>query len=248
MWLAVAISTFIGIILIVIGAGSLSDPVVVLGIVLLITALASFLTTGDRIRRHDYVGARGPLIAWGIIAIILSALIGALLFNMGGVFLFLCFGELLSGILLIVAHAQVIPPQPQPAGAAQAQQARQPSGQSRTQLKVDTELVGIASLQCKEGEDRGNAFRLGKGRAALGRGEGNDIRLNDPTISRTHAEISYDGKNFTINDLGSLNGTYVDGTAVPTGQPRMLRDGAQVKLGNEVFVFSAGQKTELVES
>lgn len=246
MWFAVGLTALVGIVLILVGSGSVSNPVVVLGIILLISSLASFLTTVERIRRRDYVGARGPLMVWGVIAIILSALIGALLFNMGGGFLFLSFGELLAGILFIVAHSQVLPPQP--IGAVQTQQPRQFSEQPKTQLKADTQLLGIASLQCKEGADQGSMFRLGKGRATIGRGEGNDIRLNDPTVSRTHAEISYDGKDFTINDLGSLNATYVDGTAVPTGQPRSLRDGAQVKLGNELFVFSAGQKTQLIES
>ncbi len=245
---AVALNAIIGIVLIFVGSGVLSDPIVIVGIVLLLVALASFLTTAERVRRREYSGARGPLMAWGIIAIVFSALIGALLFSMGGGFLFLSFGELLAGILFIVSHSQMIPPPPQPTGLPSQQQPRPYGDQSRTQLKSETQLVGIASLQCKDGTDQGSTFRLGKGRVTLGRGEGNDIRLNDPTISRTHAEITYDGNDFTINDLGSMNATYVDGTAVPIGQPRRLRDGAQVKLGSELFTFSAGQKTQLVES
>jgi len=73
------------------------------------------------------------------------------------------------------------------------------------------------------------------------------VKLDDKTVSRTHAEITYDGKSFAISDLGSSNGTYVDGTAVPAGQPRKLRDGAQVKLGEEMFLFSTEEKTQLVD-
>lgn len=244
-WIAVILTALIGIILIVLGAGSATNPTLVIGIILLIVALASYLTTADRIRHRDYRAARTPLMLWGIVAIVFAALIGAVLMNLGGIFLFLSFGELLAGILFIVAHSGLHPPMvtQQPA----VSYAERGSGQARTELKSETELIGVASLQCKDGADAGSTFKLGRGRSTIGRDEGSDIRLNDPTVSRTHAEIFYDGKQFTINDLGSLNGTYVDGTAVARGVPRKLRDGAQVKLGSEVLIFTAGQSTQLAQ-
>jgi hypothetical protein len=244
---AVALTAVVGIVLMIIGAGVFSDPMIIVGIVLLFVALASFLTTAERIRHKEYSGARGPLMAWGIVAIVFSALVGALLFNMGGGLFFLSFGQLLAGILFFLSHSQMIPPSAEAGGIQRQPSARPRADQPRTELTSDTTLIGIASLQCKNGTDRGSTFRLGKGRATVGRGEGNDVNLEDLTVSRTHAEITYDGKNFAINDLGSSNGTYVDGTAVPAGQPRKLRDGAQVKLGEETFLFSTEEKTQLVD-
>lgn len=221
------------------------------GIILLFVALAAFLTTSERIRQQDYSGSRTPLMAWGILAFVLAAVIGYLGLYIGGGILVMSFGELLAGILFFLSHSQMIPPPSQPPEVRRehlerVERVERRVDQARTEVAADTTLLGIASLQCKNGADRGSTFRLGKGRATIGRGEGNDVKLEDTTVSRTHAEITYDGRSFAINDLGSSNGTYVDGTAVPTGQPRKLREGAQIKLGEELFLFSTEEKTQLV--
>lgn len=57
-------------------------------------------------------------------------------------------------------------------------------------------------------------FPLIKGSLVLGRGQDADIRLEDDLVSRRHCEISFDGTNVTVTDLGSTNGTFVDGCQV----------------------------------
>lgn len=55
---------------------------------------------------------------------------------------------------------------------------------------------------------------LEKGTIILGRGQGADIRFDDELVSRRHCALSFDGQNVTVEDLGSTNGTFVDGNFV----------------------------------
>lgn len=55
---------------------------------------------------------------------------------------------------------------------------------------------------------------LEMGSAVLGRGQDADIRLEDELVSRRHCTLSFDGKFVTVKDLGSTNGTFVDGQPI----------------------------------
>ncbi|MCQ2063011.1 MAG: GGDEF domain-containing protein [Fibrobacter sp.] len=57
---------------------------------------------------------------------------------------------------------------------------------------------------------------LEQGCAVLGRGQDADIKFDDELVSRRHCSLNFDGKNVTVTDLGSTNGTYVDGQPVQT--------------------------------
>ena len=62
----------------------------------------------------------------------------------------------------------------------------------------------------------------------IGRGHTADVVLADATISRAHAAIVYDGEAFYVQDLGSTNGTRVNGKRSPRA---VLTDGDEVRLG-----------------
>lgn len=86
------------------------------------------------------------------------------------------------------------------------------------------------------------AFRLlTDRRLRIGRERGNDIVLRDARVSRTHAEISFERGFFVIRDLGSSNGTYVNGREVKVAP---LTEGSEVRIGSSVGRFSE----ELTES
>lgn len=70
----------------------------------------------------------------------------------------------------------------------------------------------------------------------LGRGTDVDIRIDDPGVSRHHAEILL-GREVVLRDLNSTNGTYVDGVQV--GEV-VLRDDAVVQIGGTRLTFKAG--------
>ena len=55
---------------------------------------------------------------------------------------------------------------------------------------------------------------LETGTVILGRGQDAGIRLDDELVSRKHCSITFDGKSVIVKDLGSTNGTYVDGQPV----------------------------------
>ena len=62
----------------------------------------------------------------------------------------------------------------------------------------------------------------------IGRGRGADVVIAEPTMSRAHAAIGYDGERFFVQDLGSTNGTRVNGTRE---QKMPLKSGDDIQLG-----------------
>ena len=62
----------------------------------------------------------------------------------------------------------------------------------------------------------------------IGRGRGADIVISEPTMSRSHAAIGYDGEGFFVQDLGSTNGTRVNGKRA---QKTPIKSGDDVQLG-----------------
>lgn len=69
---------------------------------------------------------------------------------------------------------------------------------------------------------------------SLGRGLGNDVILEDTRVSRHHAQLRYRQRRFWVTDLGSTNGTFVNGERV---NESALRDGDVVSLGGLELTF-----------
>jgi hypothetical protein len=80
----------------------------------------------------------------------------------------------------------------------------------------------------------GSAYDLSEG-ALLGRGDGADIRLEDAFASTRHARLVPQGDVIVLEDLGSTNGTYLNGE--PLRGPQPLHVGDQIKIGDSEFVF-----------
>jgi pSer/pThr/pTyr-binding forkhead associated (FHA) protein len=76
---------------------------------------------------------------------------------------------------------------------------------------------------------------LDKRRSVLGRSRDADVRIEDPNISRRHAEIVQEGSAYWLVDLGSTNGTEVDGKRV---QRARLDDGSRFTVGETTVTFS----------
>lgn len=82
----------------------------------------------------------------------------------------------------------------------------------------------------------GKSYQLIKSRTRIGRGVGVDIAVEDPGVSRSHAEIVLGNPPF-VRDLGSTNGTAVDGRKVAESP---LHDGAQITIGNTTMTYRSG--------
>ena len=80
-------------------------------------------------------------------------------------------------------------------------------------------------------------FPLTASVVTIGRGSDAGIRIDDPGISRHHAEIRYSASGFSIIDLASTNGTLVAGERI--GE-RALADGDEIRMGSTLMVFRSG--------
>lgn len=79
-------------------------------------------------------------------------------------------------------------------------------------------------------------FPLDRDRTTMGRDEANDVALRDDRlVSQVHAVIESYGGSFTVRDLGSSNGTFVNGQAI-VGE-RVLRPGDEIRLGRTQVLF-----------
>lgn len=92
----------------------------------------------------------------------------------------------------------------------------------------------IASFVVKKGPNVGERFNLTKNKITLGREPESDIFLNDVTVSRKHAVITYEPPRFFITDEGSLNGTYVNRERVGK---TILNSNDEIQIGKFILIF-----------
>lgn len=92
-------------------------------------------------------------------------------------------------------------------------------------------------LKIAEGKDAGKEFEFDQDSVLIGRTPECDVVLYDAGVSRKHCRIFSDGSRFVIEDMGSSNGTKLNGFAITRKEE--LNDGDQLTLGPVVFVFGA---------
>jgi pSer/pThr/pTyr-binding forkhead associated (FHA) protein len=80
----------------------------------------------------------------------------------------------------------------------------------------------------------GRQFAVAIGSTVIGRGEGAQVRLADVGISRQHARLDYDGSRMVLTDLGSTNGTTVNGNRITAAA---LQHGDVIQLGTTTLTF-----------
>ena len=94
-----------------------------------------------------------------------------------------------------------------------------------------------ASLEIVRGSFAGACFQIERAVCSIGRGEENDVRIRDDTVSTTHATLLRKGDAWYVVDLRSMNGTFVEGSRV-AGE-RELHPGARLRVGAVELVFRA---------
>ena len=78
---------------------------------------------------------------------------------------------------------------------------------------------------------------LGTSRVTIGRARDNGLVVSDPTVSSHHAEIHPDGQGYNIVDLGSTNGTFVNGQRIAKNIPLLLHAGDAIRAGDFTFTY-----------
>jgi hypothetical protein len=100
---------------------------------------------------------------------------------------------------------------------------------------------GSALLVVRRGPNAGSRFLLDKELTTAGRHPESDIFLDDVTVSRRHAEFRREGAGFTVSDVGSLNGTYVNRDRIDSVE---LVSGDEVQIGKFRLVYLSGRAPE----
>ncbi len=99
---------------------------------------------------------------------------------------------------------------------------------------VDALAPGSALLVVKRGPNAGSRFLLDQEVTTAGRHPDSDIFLDDVTVSRRHAEFRREGSGYTVHDVGSLNGTYVNREPIDAAP---LSGGDEVQIGKFRLVY-----------
>ncbi len=85
-----------------------------------------------------------------------------------------------------------------------------------------------AAIRVMAGFYEGLEVPIDRDRVVIGRGKGADVMIAEPTMSRAHAAVGCEGLSFFVQDLGSTNGTLVNGGRF---ERTVLRDGDEIQLG-----------------
>lgn len=138
--------------------------------------------------------------------------------------------------------------QPTKPGTDATQVFRMPSADSTIPDLMGGAMQVKPSITIVKGPMAGENFELDESTITLGRDPKNSVFLNDMTVSRHHARIELAALSSgfaTIEDLGSLNGTWVDGAIVNRA---VLKDGSTIQIGTFRMVFHTNRRTMRVKT
>ncbi|MGB8951228.1 MAG: FHA domain-containing protein [Candidatus Aminicenantales bacterium] len=96
------------------------------------------------------------------------------------------------------------------------------------------EIKALAWLIATDGPMRATTYQIIKGKTTVGNTLSCDIQFQDEYVSSQHASFHFDKGRYTLTDLDSANGTYVNGKRVTK---RGLEDGDRIKIGETTYVF-----------
>jgi hypothetical protein len=115
----------------------------------------------------------------------------------------------------------------EPPGPGRARQAR---AMPDLRAGVEPRLEVVAAM----GHEPGTSFDLGEG-ATMGRSDSAEIRVDDPFASSAHARIYPRGEFMYLEDMGSTNGTYLNGRQVKTAERLKLAD--VIRIGDSEYRY-----------
>ncbi|MCH3968334.1 MAG: FHA domain-containing protein [Atopobiaceae bacterium] len=120
---------------------------------------------------------------------------------------------------------------------------RMPPTDATTPDLLGRESLAHPTLSVIKGPQTGVTFTLETPQITIGRDPRNDVFLNDMTVSRHHARIDFVDGTAEVSDLGSLNGTWVDGAIINRAP---LADGSTLQVGSFRMVFHTTRGTEKI--
>jgi len=123
---------------------------------------------------------------------------------------------------------------------------RDPYPEDKTSRIAAKPTLRVWSLELVvvDGPGRGATASVTTGGARVGAAPGNDLTIADPTVSRVHCELTQRGDALVLRDLGSTNGTWVEGVRLRDGD---VPPGAIVRVGSSAFRVDVGEEPAFVE-
>ena len=113
----------------------------------------------------------------------------------------------------------------------------EPAAEEALTVSIGDLPEGLGLVVVKRGPNAGSKFVLDKDLTTVGRHPDRDIFLDDITVSRRHAEFVRAGGRYSVRDVGSLNGTYVNRERADSAS---LTHGDEVQVGKFKLVFFSG--------
>ena len=104
-------------------------------------------------------------------------------------------------------------------------------------VEIPESAEELAVFVVKRGPKAGSRYGLDTDVVTIGRHPDSAIFLDDITVSRRHAEVHRSGVEFSVTDVGSLNGTYVNRQRI---ESTVLADGDELQVGKFKLVFLRG--------
>ncbi len=95
------------------------------------------------------------------------------------------------------------------------------------------------TLTMRQGPTPGKRFVLSQNTISIGRLEDNDVVIDEQQISRRHASLTWEKGRFVLRDLGSANGTFLNGVQITA--PQELRDGDVIGLSEILLAFRSSE-------
>jgi pSer/pThr/pTyr-binding forkhead associated (FHA) protein len=86
-------------------------------------------------------------------------------------------------------------------------------------------------------------FLIGQGKLVIGRSPESDIKIDNPAISRKHALVEYTGDGYVVQDLGSSNGSYLNGQRIT--EPSTLKPGDVIGIAKFELQFQDDARSEI---
>ena len=99
-------------------------------------------------------------------------------------------------------------------------------------------MAGFPKIMMIEGPDPGKETDLAALSFRIGRDADSDLVIRSPAVSRRHARIFHEYDLYRIEDLGSSNGTFINGQRLMPKEVRALRHGDELRLGRLVMMVS----------
>jgi eukaryotic-like serine/threonine-protein kinase len=96
----------------------------------------------------------------------------------------------------------------------------------------------LARFLLQNGHMAGRSFRFHQDMTTIGRTNGNDLIINEKTVSRRHARLWCDNGRWYVADMQSANGTFINNVRLQPNQPTMLNDGDVINFGDEIVLFN----------